>query len=227
MIPGEYLLESDAIDINAGRRQATLAVTNTGDRPIQVGSHCHFFEVNRALRFDRAAACRGEVSRSAIYSRPMRRLDARAFDRRVVAASLLLALLLNGCDRDSSGPKAEPARERGDDEVRLSWSVRQPPLFPYDPNPKSAPNSQRRRWAAPMEQWITVSAARLASAADCDRNRHEQYVREYGRRAASMSLWLDALDHSPDPSEIAVLHRRAAEDSAGLIEFYEADRSGS
>ena len=56
MIPGEYLLESDAIDINAGRRHATLAVTNTGDRPIQVGSHCHFFEVNRALRFDRAAA---------------------------------------------------------------------------------------------------------------------------------------------------------------------------
>ena len=56
MIPGEYLLENDAIEINAGRRHATLSVTNTGDRPIQVGSHCHFFEVNRALRFDRAAA---------------------------------------------------------------------------------------------------------------------------------------------------------------------------
>jgi urease beta subunit len=56
MIPGEYLLKPDPIEINAGRRTATIAVTNTGDRPIQVGSHCHFFEVNRALRFDRAEA---------------------------------------------------------------------------------------------------------------------------------------------------------------------------
>jgi len=56
MIPGEYFLESDPIDINAGRRTALVAVTNTGDRPIQVGSHCHFFEANRALRFDRALA---------------------------------------------------------------------------------------------------------------------------------------------------------------------------
>jgi urease beta subunit len=56
MIPGEYLLESVPVDINVGRATAALAVTNTGDRPIQVGSHCHFFEVNRALRFDRAVA---------------------------------------------------------------------------------------------------------------------------------------------------------------------------
>ena len=53
MIPGEYLLENQDIEINAGRRTATLTVTNSGDRPIQVGSHCHFFETNRALRFDR------------------------------------------------------------------------------------------------------------------------------------------------------------------------------
>jgi len=56
MIPGEYLIEDGTIEINAGRVRATVAVTNTGDRPIQVGSHCHFFEANRALRFDRAAA---------------------------------------------------------------------------------------------------------------------------------------------------------------------------
>lgn len=56
MIPGEYLLQDDPIDINANRAVVTVAVTNTGDRPIQVGSHCHFFEVNRALSFDRAAA---------------------------------------------------------------------------------------------------------------------------------------------------------------------------
>ena len=56
MIPGEYLLRDEAIVINDGRPTATLVVTNRGDRPIQVGSHCHFFEVNRALAFDRPAA---------------------------------------------------------------------------------------------------------------------------------------------------------------------------
>ena len=56
MIPGEYQLSSDPIEANAGRRTAQLTVANTGDRPIQVGSHLHFFEANRALRFDRASA---------------------------------------------------------------------------------------------------------------------------------------------------------------------------
>ena len=56
MIPGEWLLSADPIEINAGRRTLRLAVRNTGDRPIQVGSHFHFFEVNRALEFDREAA---------------------------------------------------------------------------------------------------------------------------------------------------------------------------
>jgi urease beta subunit len=56
MIPGEYFLRSEFIDANAGRATARIAVTNRGDRPIQVGSHCHFFEVNRALDFDRTLA---------------------------------------------------------------------------------------------------------------------------------------------------------------------------
>ena len=56
MIPGEYLLEKGEVIANAGRPTAELAVTNTGDRPIQVGSHFHFFEVNKALRFRRALA---------------------------------------------------------------------------------------------------------------------------------------------------------------------------
>jgi len=56
MIPGEYLLSDGDIEINAGRVTATIDVTNTGDRPIQVGSHCHFFEANRWLSFDRAKA---------------------------------------------------------------------------------------------------------------------------------------------------------------------------
>ena len=56
MIPGEYLLNADPIEINAGRLITRIEVTNRGDRPVQVGSHCHFFEVNRWLAFDRARA---------------------------------------------------------------------------------------------------------------------------------------------------------------------------
>jgi urease subunit beta len=56
MQPGEYLLESEPIQANAGRKTATVVVRHTGDRPIQVGSHYHFYEVNDALQFDRAQA---------------------------------------------------------------------------------------------------------------------------------------------------------------------------
>src|SRR5687768_13263353 len=56
MIPGEYFLADGDIVANEGRRTIELSVENTGDRPIQVGSHFHFFEANRALRFDRALA---------------------------------------------------------------------------------------------------------------------------------------------------------------------------
>ena len=56
MIPGELLTEPGHIALNPGRRQATLVVENSGDRPIQVGSHYHFAETNAALRFDRGAA---------------------------------------------------------------------------------------------------------------------------------------------------------------------------
>ena len=56
MIPGEYLLGDGDIIANDGRRTIELTVANTGDRPIQVGSHFHFFEANRALAFDRAQA---------------------------------------------------------------------------------------------------------------------------------------------------------------------------
>jgi urease subunit beta len=56
MIPGELLPMDGDIELNAGRPRRTLAVANTGDRPIQVGSHYHFFETNSALRFEREAA---------------------------------------------------------------------------------------------------------------------------------------------------------------------------
>jgi urease subunit beta len=56
MIPGEYFIEDGEIELNKGRKGVTLAVSNTGDRPIQVGSHYHFFETNPALKFDRKKA---------------------------------------------------------------------------------------------------------------------------------------------------------------------------
>lgn len=55
MIPGEYLIQDGEIELNAGRRTLSLNVANSGDRPIQVGSHFHFFETNDALTFDRAS----------------------------------------------------------------------------------------------------------------------------------------------------------------------------
>ena len=56
MIPGEMLVASGEIELNSGRETLTLSVANTGDRPVQVGSHYHFYETNAALDFDRAAA---------------------------------------------------------------------------------------------------------------------------------------------------------------------------
>ena len=56
MIPGEMFVEDGDIELNVGRQVCTIEVANTGDRPIQVGSHYHFFETNNALSFDRAAA---------------------------------------------------------------------------------------------------------------------------------------------------------------------------
>ncbi len=56
MIPGEMNIEPGEIELNAGRRTVTVEVANTGDRPIQVGSHYHFFETNESLAFDRGLA---------------------------------------------------------------------------------------------------------------------------------------------------------------------------
>ena len=56
MIPGEVVTRAGDIELNAGRAQVVIEVANTGDRPIQVGSHYHFFETNSALRFEREAA---------------------------------------------------------------------------------------------------------------------------------------------------------------------------
>jgi urease subunit beta len=64
MIPGEVRAAAGEIELNAGRRTVTVVVTNTGDRPVQVGSHYHFFEANEALRFERERAygCRLDIA---------------------------------------------------------------------------------------------------------------------------------------------------------------------
>ncbi|WP_274649056.1 urease subunit beta [Paenibacillus humicola] len=56
MIPGEYVLRQEEIECNKGRRTVRLSVLNTGDRPVQVGSHFHFYEINEALKFERDQA---------------------------------------------------------------------------------------------------------------------------------------------------------------------------
>ncbi len=56
MIPGEYILATEPIECNVGRATVKITVVNTGDRPVQVGSHFHFFEANKQMQFDRAAA---------------------------------------------------------------------------------------------------------------------------------------------------------------------------
>ena len=63
MIPGELFIKDGEIELNAGRKTVTLSVANTGDRPIQVGSHYHFAETNAGLQFDRKAAygCRLDI----------------------------------------------------------------------------------------------------------------------------------------------------------------------
>ena len=56
MVPGEYIFDGGDLELHAGRARVTITVNNTGDRPIQVGSHYHFFETNPALKFDRKKA---------------------------------------------------------------------------------------------------------------------------------------------------------------------------
>ena len=64
MIPGELITDDGELELNAGRATVTVTVSNTGDRPVQVGSHYHFYETNAALDFDRKAAygCRLNIA---------------------------------------------------------------------------------------------------------------------------------------------------------------------
>ena len=107
MIPGEYLLHDEPVELNAGLTRVRLRVDNHGDRPIQVGSHTHFFEVNRYLRFDRGQAygCRLDIpAGTALRFEPGegREVDLVPFRGRRVAFGM--NALVNGpLDRDREG----------------------------------------------------------------------------------------------------------------------------
>jgi urease subunit beta len=115
MIPGEYFLRDEPIEINAGRATATVEVINRGDRPVQVGSHCHFFEVNRALEFDRARAYGMRLNIAAGTAIRFEPGDTRAVDLVALAG----ARRVSGLNRLVEGPlDDERARARALQAVR-------------------------------------------------------------------------------------------------------------
>jgi urease subunit beta len=114
MTPGEFITREGEIELNAGRVTLSIEVANTGDRPVQVGSHYHFFETNAALRFDRAAA-RGFrlniAAGTAVRFEPGQtrtvELVALAGDRIVVGFN---GAVMGALDRRVAGkPRAKPA----------------------------------------------------------------------------------------------------------------------
>jgi urease beta subunit len=103
MIPGEYFLADGEIIANEGRPTVEIEVINTGDRPIQVGSHFHFFEVNKALRFERTKAfgMRLDIpSGTAVRFEP-------GDDKRVTLVQIGGAGIVLGLNRLTSGPTSE------------------------------------------------------------------------------------------------------------------------
>jgi len=117
LVPGELDPGEGSVVINDGRETTTVGVGNTGDRPIQVGSHFHFFEVNRALSFDRSAAfgMRLDIpAGTAVRFEPGERqtvdLVAYGGNRRLVGMNGLVDGTVEDADRDAA---VERARERG------------------------------------------------------------------------------------------------------------------
>ncbi len=114
MIPGEVFPKSGDIELNAGRKSVTVSVANTGDRPIQVGSHYHFAETNTALKFDRAKArgCRLDIAAgTAIRFEPGQTRDvqlvAYAGKRRVFGFN---AKVMGALDKPAAKPKKNKGR---------------------------------------------------------------------------------------------------------------------
>ena len=116
MIPGEYLLGDGDIEANVGRRTLELTVENTGDRPIQIGSHFHFFEVNRALRFDRSLAFGMRLNVAAGTAVRFEPGDAK----RVTLVELAGARQVHGLNGLSAGGGKDAALRRLTEWERLS-----------------------------------------------------------------------------------------------------------
>jgi urease subunit gamma/beta len=116
MIPGEYLLADGDVVGNAGRESVEIVVANTGDRPIQVGSHFHFFEANRALRFDRGAAfgMRLDVpAGTAVRFEP-------GDERKVALVALAGARVVHGLNGLTEGETSEGARAAASGRARAA-----------------------------------------------------------------------------------------------------------
>ncbi len=108
MIPGEYLLGEGDIEANVGRRTVQVTVANTGDRPVQVGSHFHFFEANRALAFDRGRAFGMRLNVPAGTAVRFEPGDEKI----VTLVELAGAREVNGLNALTDGPVDEPQRSR-------------------------------------------------------------------------------------------------------------------
>jgi urease beta subunit len=116
MIPGEYRLAEEDIIANASRKTVSIKVSNTGDRPIQVGSHFHFFEANRALRFDRAAAFGMRLNIPAGTAARFEPGDERAVSLTEIGG----ACAVYGLNGLTNGPADESARERAVRDARAA-----------------------------------------------------------------------------------------------------------
>jgi urease subunit beta len=118
MIPGELFVESGEIELNAGRPTVTLQVANTGDRPIQVGSHYHFFEVNEALSFERNQARGMRLNIPAGTAIRFEPGDEREVTLVALAGSRqvygLNAKVNGALDAENIEPKEEKAKKKGE-----------------------------------------------------------------------------------------------------------------
>ena len=105
MIPGEYILAEGDISANVGRETVEVTVANTGDRPIQVGSHFHFFEVNTALQFDREKAYGMRLN---IPSGVAVRFEP-GDEKTVVLTAFKGQRVVHGLNNKTNGPLDDPA----------------------------------------------------------------------------------------------------------------------
>jgi urease subunit beta len=118
MTPGELLVEPGEIELNAGRETVTLQVANTGDRPIQVGSHYHFFEVNEALSFEREQARGMRLNIPAGTAVRFEPGDEREVTLVALAGSRqvygLNAKINGALDTEAAEPKESKGKKKGD-----------------------------------------------------------------------------------------------------------------